>query len=293
VKLSRSEFLKLMAGLAGSACVPHAWANPWGLPIGIQLFTVREDLKSDFAGTLRKLVAMGYKEVEVSFTEAGNIDFNGGTAQEFRKMLDDVGLRAPSCHFSVPKDDAEWSGNIERAHVLNLQYMLCNAPKGGTDSLDPWKRNGDFFNHVGKLCRNAGMQFGYHNHNHEFSVYDGVIAYDELLRSTDPELVKMELDCFWMTFAGKDPVEYMHKYPGRFPLLHIKGLKAGYEPTTGRDFKGNPFTEVGNGVINWKRIFDAAPKGGLKHYYVEQDRWDRPSLESAAISADYLKKLQV
>jgi sugar phosphate isomerase/epimerase len=112
------------------------------------------------------------------------------------------------------------------------------------------------------------------------------------LKSTDPGLVKMELDCFWMTFAGKDPVEYMHKYPGRFPLLHIKGLKAGYKPTTGH-FEGNPFTEVGNGVIDWKRIFEAAHSvGGLKHYYVEQDQWDRPSLESAAISAAYLKKLQ-
>ena len=95
-----------------------------------------------------------------------------------------------------------------------------------------------------------------------------------------------------MTLAGKDPVEYMHKYPGRFPLLHIKGLKPGYKPTTG-DFQGNPFTEVGNGVIDWKRIFEAAPVGALKHYYVEQDQWDRPSLESAAMSAAYLKKLQV
>ncbi len=123
---------------------------------------------------------------------------------------------------------------------------------------------------LASFAGSAGIQFAYHNHNHEFRVYDGVIAYDQLLSSTDPALVKMELDCFWMTFAGKDPVEYMHKYPGRFPLLHIKGLKAGYKPTTGH-FEGNPFTEVGNGVIDWKRIFEAAHVGGMKHYYVEQD----------------------
>jgi sugar phosphate isomerase/epimerase len=292
VKLSRSEFLKLMTGMAGTAFVPKVWANPWNLPLGIQLYTVRNDLESNFAGVLTKLAAMGYQEVEAGFTDSGEIQFKGGPVTEFRKMLDDAGLRAPSSHFPVPNNDAEWSANIERAHKLNLQYMLCAGPPGGTDSLDAWKRAAAFFNHLGTLCKKAGMQFAYHNHNHEFIVYDGVIAYDELLRSTDPALVKMELDCFWMTFAGKDPVEYMHKYPGRFPLLHIKGLKAGYKPTTGH-FEGNPFTEVGNGPIDWKRIFEAARVGGMKHYYVEQDQWDRPSLESAAISAAFLKKLQV
>lgn len=292
VILSRSEFLKLMAGLAGSAYVPDIWANPYGLPLGIQLYTVRNDLKTDFTGVLGKLAAMGYKEVEAGFTDSGEIDFNGGPVEKFRKMLDGAGLRVPSCHFPVPANDGEWTANIDRAHKLNLQYMLCAGPPGGTDSLDAWKRAADFFNNLGKLCQKAGLQFAYHNHNHEFKVYDGVIAYDQLLKSTDPSLVKMELDCFWMTFAGKDPVEYMHKNPGRFPLLHIKGLKAGYKPTTGH-FEGNPFTEVGNGVIDWKRIFVAAKVGGLKHYYVEQDQWDRPSLESAAMSAAYLKKLQV
>jgi sugar phosphate isomerase/epimerase len=292
VNLNRSEFLKLMAGVAGTALIPKAWADPWGLPIGIQLYTVRNDLKSNFPGTLAKLVAMGYQEVEAGFTDEGTIDFNGGAPRAFRKMLDDAGLRVPSSHFPVPNSDAEWAKNIDRAHELKLQYMLCAGPPGGTDSLDAWKRASAFFNNLGKLCKSAGLQFAYHNHNHEFRVYDGVIAYDELLRSTDPELVKMELDCFWITFAGKDPVEYMRKNPGRFPLLHIKGLKAGFAPTT-HGFDGNPFTEVGNGPIDWKRIFEAARGGGMKHYYVEQDMWDRPSLESAAISAAYLKKLQV
>ncbi len=292
MKISRGEFLKLMTGLAGSSYVPEVWANPYGLPLGIQLYTVRNDLKTDFPGVLGKLAAMGYKEVEGGFTDSGEIDFNGGPVEKVRKMLTGAGLTMPSCHFPVPGNDAEWNASIDRAHKLNLQYMLCAGPPGGTDSLDAWKRASDFFNNLGKLCRNAGIQFAYHNHNHEFRVYDGVIAYDQLLKSTDPGLVKMELDCFWMTFAGKDPVEYMHKYPGRFPLLHIKGLKAGYKPTTGH-FEGNPFTEVGEGVIDWKRIFEAAHRvGGLKHYYVEQDQWDRPSLESAAISAAYLKKLQ-
>ena len=100
----------------------------------------------------------------------------------------------------------------------------------------------------------------------------------------------MQMDCFWTTFAGKNPVEYFHQHPGRFVMLHIKDLKPGFAPTTA-GFKGNPFTEVGTGVIDWKKIFAGAPEAGVKHYYVEQDMWDRPSLESARMSFDYLKNL--
>ena len=105
MNLTRSEFLKLMAGVAGSALIPQAQANPWGLPLGIQLYTVRNDLKADFPGTLSKLVAMGYKEVEAGFTDEGTIDFNGGAPPKFKKMLDDAGLRVPSAHFPVPDND--------------------------------------------------------------------------------------------------------------------------------------------------------------------------------------------
>jgi sugar phosphate isomerase/epimerase len=287
--VSRTEFLKTTAaGLAGIMLDPNARAaaSPLGLPVGIQTYTVRNDLKADFEGTLRKVAAMGYREIEV------NGDFYGRPPAELRKILDDVGLRAPSAHFGSPKDGDEWARNMEGAHVMGLQYMLSTSHSEWTKSLDGWKRTADFFNGLGKQCRDAGFQFAYHNHNFEFRVYDGVVAYDELLRSADKDLVKMEMDCFWTTFGGKDPVEYFHSHPGRFPLLHIKDLKSGYKPTTG-GFEGNPFTEVGNGTIDWKRIFSAAHEGGLKHYYTEQDMWDRPSIESARISIDYLRKLTV
>jgi hypothetical protein len=140
VKLSRSEFLKLVAGMAGAAFVPEVWANPWGLPLGIQLYTVRNDLESNFGGVLKKLAGMGYQEVEAGFTDSGEIQFNAGSVTEFRKMLEGAGLRVPSSHFPVPNNDAEWNANIERAHKLNLQYMLCAGPPEGTASLDAWKR---------------------------------------------------------------------------------------------------------------------------------------------------------
>lgn len=290
--LKRRGFLKIAASAAGALWTSGpAPAYPLGLPLGLQPYTVRNDLKTDFMGTLRKIVAMGYREIELSGGLAYGV-FYGQKPPELRKVLDGFGLRAPSSHFGPPKDDAEWARNIEDAHQLGLQFMLCGTPPHGSRSVEGWKRTAEYFNRLGKQCRDAGFQFGYHNHNSEFRVYDGVVGYDQLLHSSDPDLVKMELDCFWMTFAGKDPAQYLHQYPNRFVMLHIKDLKPGYKPTTG-EFEGNPFAEVGTGVIDWKRIFAAARNTSVKHYFVEQDLWDRPSLESAQISADYLKKLVV
>lgn len=289
--INKREFLKSAAGMAGLLIARGpAQANPLGLPIGLQPYTVRNDLKADFLGTLKKVAAMGYREIEVS--GAGYDNFYGYQPAELRKILEDTGLHAPSCHFGAPENDAQWGRNIEAAHQMGLEYMLCGTPPSGSKSLEGWKRTADFFNGLGKQCRAAGFQFGYHNHNFEFRVYDGVVGYDQLLKSSDPDLVKMELDCFWITFAGKDPVDYLTRHPKRFVMLHIKDLKAGYKPTTG-EFKGNPFTEVGTGVIHWKPIFEAARHASVKHYFVEQDMWDRPSLESARMSIDYLKKLTV
>jgi sugar phosphate isomerase/epimerase len=290
--VTRKDFLKAAAAFGGASCMRRfAAANPLGLPIGLQPYTVRNDLKDDFAGTLKKIAAMGYQEIEVSGGEEYGV-FYGHKPAELRKILDDAGLRVPSCHFGAPKDAAGWDQCIADAHQLGLKYMLSTTRSEWKTSLDGWKRTAALFNHLAEKSRQAGIGFAYHNHNFEYKVYDGVTGYDELLQSSDKDLVKMEMDCFWTTFAGKDPVAYFHQYPGRFPLLHIKDLKQDYPPTTGR-FEGNPFTEVGNGVIDWKRIFRAAPEAGVQHYFIEQDMWDRPSLESAQISIDYLKKLTV
>ena len=308
MKITRWEFLKSIAGIAYLFASRGALSDPLGLPLGIQLMTIRNDLSSNFAGTLRKLSAMGYRQVEAHIVpRTGQVDYNGGTPGEFRKMLNDTGLEISSCHFATPKDDSDWARSIEAAHTLGLEYMVCSEPwppldaseakPAGTQSLETWKRIANFLNHLGTLCQRSGIEFAYHNHNAEYRIYDGVVAYDELLRSTDPALVKMEMDCFWITFAGKDPVSYLQKYPGRIPLLHLKDLKPGFKPTTGdfeprlRSGKDNPFCEVGSGTIDWKRIFAAAQH--IKRYYVEQDWCDRPSLESANRSAEYLKALKI
>lgn len=283
---SRRQFLTSSALAVAAAASRRADANPLGMPIGIQPYTVRNEMQKDLEGTIRKLAAMGYQEIEVGDP------FYGKQPREVRDLLKSIGLASPAGHYPSPKDKSDWAQTIERARTAGVTYMITTAPSGWTKSLDGWKRTAERFNELGAECKKAGAVLTYHNHNFEYKTYDGKVAYDELLRLTDPELVKMELDCFWTTMAGRDPVEHFNQYPGKFALLHVKDLKKGYEPTTDNP-KGNPFTEVGSGIIDYRRIFKAAPKGGVRHFFVEQDNWDRPPLESARLSCEYLKKLAV
>jgi sugar phosphate isomerase/epimerase len=263
------------------------FASPLGLPIGVQLYTVRNELAKDLPGTIKKVAAIGYKQVEI-------FDFYGKNSAEMRKLLKDNGLTAPSAHYQVAQIKSSWEQQIEYAQAIGLKYMV-NAITWPPErnSLDDYKGLAELFNKAGEQCGKAGIQFAYHNHNFEFKMFDGVVAYDELLRLTDPKLVQFEMDCFWVTRAGKDPVEYFQRHPGRFPLLHVKDLKKGYPTTVEDDFKPGPFAEVGQGVIDWKRIFGAAAKAGVKHYYVEQDECEQSPLESIRISFEYLKNLKV
>lgn len=283
----RSSALRLSAFAAIVPYPADLLGNPLGLPIGLELYTVRGECQKDLEGTLKKVAAIGYKEVEV-------FDFYGKSASQFRRLLEESGLTAPSAHYKFVQVQSGWEEHVEFARALGLKYMV-NAilEPDQRKSLDDYKRAAELFNKAGEQCKKRGIQFAYHNHNFEFKTFDGVVAYDELLRLTDPKLVQMEMDCYWVTRAGKDPVEYFKKHPGRFPLLHIKDRKPGYPPATDQDKGRGPFTEVGRGSINWKRIFAAAPQGGVKHYYVEQDFCDGSPLQSIWISYDYLKNLKV
>lgn len=267
------------------AALPAA-AKPLGMPIGIQPYTVRNELAKDLEGTLRQIAQMGYQAIE-----AGD-PFNGRTGPALRRLFQSVKLSVPSGGFGTPQDADGWARAVEKAHALGVKYMIVTAPKEWTTSLDGWKRSGERFNHLGKAAGKAGIKVAYHNHHWEYKVYDGVIAYDQLLGSTDPALVAMEMDIFWTTYAGHDPLKYFAKYPGRFELWHLKDLKPGFPPSTDK-VTGNPFAEIGQGTIDWKRIFSGARQAGVKHYFVEQDRWDRPPLESARMSCEYLKSLKV
>jgi len=281
---TRREFLALAAIAAGRAA-----AKPLGMPIGIQPYTVRNELGKDLEGTLRQIAKMGYQAIEVASP------FYGKAPAEARQMLRSMGFSMPAGHFAG-QNEAEWAKSVEDGKALGVKYMIANAPREWTTSLDGWKRAGDLFNRMGEQSKKAGITLAYHNHHFEFKVFDGVIAYEQLLRSTDPGLVAMEIDIFWITFAGQDPLQWFDRHPGRFPLWHVKDMKPGFGPSTDPvDYAktGIPFAEIGHGTIDWKRVFGAAKQAGLRHYFVEQDRWEKPPLECARLSAEFLKKFKV
>ena len=295
----RRQFLRTGAlGLAAAAGQNAGLlrAQPLGLPIGLELFTVRNECGQDLPGTLAKVAAIGFKEVEV-------FDFYGRKPSELRRILSSAGLVAPSCHTlsyvlsareQLSEVRARWDKLIAEAAELGAHYL--GGSIGGISAVNPlddYKRVADLMNAVGEQCRTAGLQYAYHNLNVEFREYAGVVPYDWLLAHTDAQSVQLEIDCYWLTRAGRNPVEYFRNYPRRTPLLHVKDRKPGYPPATTPDAGPGPFTEVGHGSIAWKPIFAAASGGGLKHYYVEQDFFDRPVLESIKMSYDYLENLKL
>lgn len=290
--LNRRDFIRSTAvGAAtlvgGSGLTRNLFANPYGKPIGLQLYTLRDELEKDVPGTIKKVAAIGYKEVET-------YALYGMRASQFAKLLKDNGLTAPSGHYMLNDIRSHWEKSISEAQGLGLKYMV-NAILEPEErkSFDDYKRLVDVFNKAGEQTHRAGIRFCYHNHDFEFKKYGETTAYDYLLKQLDPNLVQFEMDCFWVTHAGQDPVAFLKKYPGRFPLLHIKDLKAGNPPSTEFDARMGLFAEVGKGTIDWKRIFAAAPRGGMKHFFVEQDYCEVPPLESVKISYEYLHHLTV
>jgi len=307
--IHRRDFLRgSVAAVAWSAAGGSASrllrANPLGLPIGLELYTVRQQYLKDPKSTLQQVAAIGYQEVEM-------FNFGHQKPAELKAMVEAAGLKAPSGHTSAESLNGDVAALIASFHDAGLDYMICSFPGHRPGVAQPmfriaghptepnfdqedYKWMADTFNKTGEKCRQAGLQLGYHCHNLDFKLFGDQPALDFLLQNTDPKLVQLEMDCFWVIRAGKDPVDYMKKYPGRIPIVHIKDMKPGLTPTTSiTQGGGNAFTEVGKGVIDWKRIFSAAPGAGVKHYFVEQDKCDGPPMESAKISYEFLKNLQV
>ena len=302
---SRRDFLigTGSALAASSFALGHSsplFANPLGKPIGLQLYTVGDQLKKDYDGTLRQIAAIGYREVEL----AGVF---GKTPVEIKNSLQAAGLHCGSVHMGA--------GGMEEAvplaTELGAKYVISSVtlPKppnpGKFDvkafmaqmaalTLDDYKSMAQRCNELGEQAKKAGLQFGYHNHNFEFKPFPGGIGYDELLRGTDPSLVKFELDCGWMSAAGHDPAAYIAKYPNRYRLLHIKDFQPTASPSVGLDESSRPKpAELGRGHVDYRPIFAAAKKSEVEWYYVEQEPpfTAMPALDAIKVDFDYLQKL--
>lgn len=279
--ITRREFLGAVPlAFTGGVCVASsALANVGGKRlkrIGLQLYTLRNEMKADFNGTLEKVAATGYKEVEF----AGYFDRK---PQEVKATLAKLGLASPSSHFALASVRDDLNKLIETAKTVGHKFVVCPfLAQNERQTLADYQKVGAIFNRAGEACRKAGIEFAYHNHDFEFVPLDGKVPYDMLLAETDPKLVRMELDLYWITKAGHDPLTYFDKHPGRFPLVHVKDM----DNSSKKDF-----TEVGRGTIDFKKIFARSEKAGIRHYYVEQDRSAAP-LESIKVSYDYLSKLE-
>jgi sugar phosphate isomerase/epimerase len=256
--------------------------------VGVQLYTVRDLMKEDFDGTIAKVAQIGYKEVEFA-------GYFGRTGQQVRAAVDKNGLKAPSTHVQYDELDDKFPSVIETSKTIGMEYIVCPwIPEELRKSPDIWKQASDKFNKCGEQAKKAGIQFAYHNHWFEFLPVDGKLPYDELLAMCDANLVKMELDLCWITTAGGDPIKYFDKYPGRFPLVHVKDLKKLPVITAGgpQNFGDTvDLTEVGSGIIDWKKIFAQSEKAGIKHYIVEHDHPKQP-LASIKTSYEYLANLR-
>jgi sugar phosphate isomerase/epimerase len=295
--LSRRTFIvSAGAGMAaGSLMSKVAFAAGSKIPLGIQLWTVKSEAEKDLEGTLRKLHALGFREIEFA-------GYYGKSAADIGKLLKSIGLTPVSTHAGADAIAAGPDQIIADAKTLGLKYIICSSPMSDAakakldwakkmDALDlgDWKLNAELFNKFGKAVKAAGMQFGYHNHHVEFKKFNGTSGFDTLFASTDKDLVKIELDVGWAVAAGEDPVAILNKYKGRVVALHVKDIgKLNADPHLATT------VAVGEGTIDWKKVIGTAHANGVGHYFYEQEEpFTRPILESAKISADYLSKLTV
>ncbi|PYX05810.1 MAG: sugar phosphate isomerase/epimerase [Acidobacteria bacterium] len=267
--------------------------------IGLQLYTVRSEIAKDFEGSLAKVASIGYKEVELAGFKMkdGKISYFDRSPQEMRAALDRHGLSAPSTHVDYTSlSEQNFPKVIEASKIIGNQYIVNPwIDDEVRKQPDGFKRAAATFNRAGKASKEAGMQFAYHNHWFEYIPVNGKLPYDILLEESDPNLVKMEMDLCWTMLGGQDPVKYFDQYPGRFPLVHVKDLTSIPPITAGgkQDFGDSmkEMTEVGSGVIDWKRIFAQSDKAGIKHYFVEHDNPKSP-FESIKTSYQYLAQLR-
>jgi sugar phosphate isomerase/epimerase len=317
-EINRRQFLASTACFAAAAGVggglaESTSADPLGLPLGIQLYTVGDDMQKDAPGTLKKIAEIGYKEVETAgFGSAGS-------AAALRKILDDNGLKCPSAHLTFDLNDLNKA--FDDAHALGCTYATSSVPRmmilqlpslsaGSTAdraaamqkvisalsaplSSDELKRLIDAMNKVGAAAHAQGLTFASHNHTFEFAQVDGQPAIHYMISQTDPKNVVFEIDCGWAEVAGYNPVDLVNQYPGRIKMLHIKDFlqfEKGAAPGGPNSPKGS---EIGQGVVNYKEIFAGMKGKGIQHIFVEQEGpYSRmPAMQSAEVDYKYLHAL--
>lgn len=296
--LSRRSFLlSAGAGMAAGALMSRAAfaAHHGTIPLGIQLWTVKDEAAKDLEGTLRKVYAAGFREIEFA-------GYYGKSPADLAKLMHDIGFSLVSTHAGAGDIAKNGDQIIADAKALGLKYVVCSSPGVSPEKdklpweermkavdLSDWNWNAELFNKFGKQVSDAGMTFGYHNHSAEFRKFDGKTAFEHLFSSTDPKHVKIELDVGWVVVAQQDPIALLNQYKDRVIALHVKDV--GKQGADGRE---PPSVALGEGVIDWKKVLGTAKANGTKAFFYEQEApFTRPILDSVKISGDYLTRLAV
>jgi sugar phosphate isomerase/epimerase len=300
---SRRRFLAQIGSTIGGGALLHVLgpalrANPLGFPIGFQGYDARFLLMKDWSGGWKQLRAMGFQSVDlVSFKGYGyeKSPLANMPAGEIRRGIQSVSMQCENCQFYYSELHDSFDEKMRFSHDLGLRNIICAPAPGRTKTIDDWKWQADQLNELGKKVSRGGFQLGYHNHDLEFFVTDGVRPYDVLMSNTDPRLVMFQIDVGNLTFGGADAIEYLTKYTSRYFSMHAKD----YLP-------GKTSVPVGQGILNWKKIFEIAKKAPIQNYFAEvaaygvgtlhgvpANAWPTDSLDQMRQSYIFLHNLKV
>lgn len=266
----------LLPGCKTAFASRKTWNN-----FGLQLYTLRDVLPADPKGIITQVASFGYKEIESYEGPQGM--FWGMKNTGFRQLLDDLGMRVVASHCNVEKD---FDRKVEEAAEIGIRYLICPW-LGPQPKLDDYKAAAERFNRYGETCKKHGLRFAYHNHDYSFVPVEGQVPQDVLIQHTDKELVDFEMDIYWVVTAGQDPLAWFEKYPDRFRLCHIKDRKKAAEASD-----KDASTTLGKGSIAFSSVLRSAASHGMKHFIVEQERYDDTTpLDAVKDNAAYLKNL--
>lgn len=285
---SRRSFLKKSGLFAASVAIAPSFAfNKPAKAVGVQLYSLRDIISKDVKGVIEKVAAIGYKEVE-TYGYSAKDGFWGLKPKEFSTLLKQNGLVAPSGHYDLDgfmsgKNPDSLKSYIEAANVIGSEYIIVPYLGGNLRSTaDHFAKLAAKLNEGAELCKKSGLKFGYHNHDFEFKKFGNTTGLEIMLKETDKKLVDFELDLYWAVRSGVDPSTLFKAYPGRFKLWHVKDMDK---------INKDRNTEVGNGAVNFKSIFEHQKLSGVKHFYVEHETNYKPDiLGSVRSSFNYVKK---
>ncbi|GLU43785.1 sugar phosphate isomerase/epimerase [Allomuricauda sp. NBRC 101325] len=276
---TRRDFLaKSGLGAIGLMCMPTTMHFGLLKPeYGVQLYSFREEMAKDAKGTLEKIAGIGIKKIESARSAKGL--YYGLSPEEMQATCKSLGMQLFSGHVALDKD---FETTMEHAVRSGQEYVICSSMPSEGQTVDNYKLVAEQFNKAGEACKKLGLKFGYHNHEYEFEVDKDQVLYDILLEETDPDLVHMELDLGWVVMANKNPLDYFERFPGRFPLWHLKDMD--------KNTKEN--TEFGKGILNIVEVIENQKRSGVEHIFIEQEEYASTPLESMKHNMDFLRKLE-